>query len=162
MTHPTDSPRTALDSARWFVRVAAGPLVLVGFFLPWAAGPGILAGTDFTGFKLVQFAGRLQLLELPVFLGSSLVLVRALVLLVAVAATWLTLLAPLHRAHRLYLVSGWYLAGFAAVALLIGLAKSGIVVPPAGLALWLLGAAAFVASEWPIRKRGPRSPQSPQ
>ncbi len=154
MSQPRRFPHELLAHARALARVAAGPLVFVGFFLPWAKGPGLLAATDFTGFKLVQFAGRLQLLELPVVVGSSLLGIRLLILMVAVAAAWLTVLAPLHRWHTAYWLSGWYLTVLAGLAVAIGLAKSGVTVPPAGLALWLLGVLAFLANEFP---RPPRT-----
>lgn len=147
---------------RALCRVAAGPLVFVGFFLPWAKGPGLFAATDFTGFKLVQFAGRLQLLDLPVAMGGSLLAVRLLILLVAVAAVWLTLLAPAHRWHAVYWLSGWYITGLAALALVIGITRSGITFPPTGFALWLLGALAFLVNEFPRQREDSGHPANEQ
>jgi hypothetical protein len=128
------------------LRCMAGPLVLIGFFLPWAHGPGVLAAAQFSGYELVGFTGRLQLLDLPLMAGAALVLARMLILCVAVAATWQALLAPFGRRHLLYTVSGWYLGAFALVALAIGVWKSGITVPPSGLALLASGAIAFIAA----------------
>lgn len=140
-----------VTSARTLLRTAAGPLALTGFFLPWAHGPGLLAATEFTGFTLVGFAGRLQALELPLLASGTLLFVRLLILGIAIAALWLTLLAPRHTWHLAYSASGWYLATTAALALLLGLLKSGPTIPPLGLAFWFLGALAFLLS----RRRPP-------
>lgn len=129
------------------LRLAAGPLALLGFFLPWASGPGALAGTQFTGFTLVGFAGRLQALDLSIAAGGTLLAVRLALLAIAVAATWQTLLAPAHRHHFGYRVSGWYLAGAAGVLVSVGVARSGLVVPPAGLACLLAAAVLFIATQ---------------
>lgn len=158
MNSTGSASREFLVRLRALCRVAAGPLVFVGFFLPWAKGPGVFAATDFTGFKLVQFAGRLQLLDLPAAVGGTLLAIRLLILLVAVAAVWLTILAPAHRWHAIYWLSGWYISGFAAIALVIGIAKSGISFPPAGFALWLLGSLAFLVNEWPRPRSKLREP----
>ena len=80
----------------------AGPSALAGFFLPWAHVHGPLAATRFSGFTLVGFAGRLQLLDLSPSQSAALVVARCCVLGVAVAATWQTLLAPAHRWHPAY------------------------------------------------------------
>lgn len=116
------------------LRYGAGPLALVGFFLPWATGPGALSATEFSGFTLVGFAGRLQALDLSVAAGGAVWAVRFAILGVAVAGAWQTLLAPRHRAHPGYPLSGWYLAVAAVTCLTIGLARSGITTPPAGIA----------------------------
>jgi hypothetical protein len=126
--------------AAW-LRLAAGPLALIGFFLPWANGPGALSGTEFTGFTLVGFAGRLQALDLSPSAGGLLWAGRVAILGVAIAGAWQTLLAPGHRHHFGYPLSGWYLAGAATVCAAIGLLRAGLAVPPAGLAC--LGAAAL-------------------
>ena len=136
------------DTLRTIARLLAGPLALVGFFLPWAHGPGVLAATEFSGFKLVQFAVRLQLLDLAPGISGALLTFRLLILGVAVAATWLSVLAPGHRWHFAYRLSGWYIVVLAAVALALGLAKSGIEVPPLGFALWFAGAAFFLVAEF--------------
>ncbi len=125
-------------------RLAVGPLALAGFFLPWASGPGPLAGTEFTGFTLVGFAGRLQALELSIAAGGMLLAVRLAILGVAVAATWQTLLAPAHRGHPGYAWSGWYLVVAAFVIGALGLAKSGVVIPPLGFAFVVAAGALFV------------------
>jgi hypothetical protein len=121
---------------------------LAGFFLPWAHGPGAFAATEFTGFTLVGFAGRLQALELSLLQGGLLWAARLVILGVAIAATWQTLLAPLHRAHIAYPVSGWYLAIFAALLTFAGLARSGPELPPLGLALVVAGGLCFLGSKF--------------
>lgn len=69
------------------------------------------------------------------------------ILAVAVAATWQTLLAPRHRSNPVYPISGWYLVALAGVALGIGVARAGVVVPPPGLLLLGLAGALFTAAE---------------
>ncbi len=128
-------------------RMCAGPLALAGFFLPWAQGPGPLAATSFSGFGLVGFAGRLQALDLAPAESWSLLLARLLVLGVAVAAAWQCALAPAHRWHPVYALSGWYVAVFAALAAAIGAAREGLAVPQPGLALVIAGGALFAATE---------------
>lgn len=137
-----------MNVRRWlgWLRFAAGPLALAGFFLPWAHGPGPLAATEFTGFTLVGFAGRLQALDLSLAQGGTLWGIRLLILGVAVSAAWQTLLAPMHRWHFAYAPSGWYLVGAAAVLACVGLARSGVAVPPLGLALVLAGAGCFAGA----------------
>ncbi len=129
-------------------RVAVGPLALAGFFLPWAHGPGILAANEFTGFTLVGFAGRLQELDLGLAFGSGLWLARLAILGVAIAGAWQTLLAPMHHWHVGYSASGWYLVGFAVLATGLGVAMSGLVIPPLGLGLVLLAAVAFLMARF--------------
>lgn len=133
-----------LDAAR----LAVGPLALVAFFLPWAHGPGPLAATEFTGYRLVGYAGRLQALDFSVSQGAALWSVRMVILAVAVAATWQTLLAPRHRSNPAYAISGWYLVVLAAGALGIGVVRAGVVVPPPGLLLLGLAGALFTAAEF--------------
>ncbi len=128
-------------------RVCAGPLALAGFFLPWAQGPGPLAATSFSGFGLVGFAGRLQALDLAPAESWALWLARLLVLGVAVAAAWQCALAPAHRWHPAYAVSGWYVAAFACVAVAIGAAREGLAVPQPGLALVIAAGTLFAATE---------------
>ncbi len=128
-------------------RALVGPLVLVGFFLPWADGPGPIGATSFSGFGLVGFAGRLQALDLAPAEGAALWMTRLAILGVSVAAAWQTVLAPAHRWHALYAPSGWYLAGFAGLAGVLGALRSGPVVPPVGLALLMAGGALFTLLE---------------
>ncbi|MHB8575505.1 MAG: hypothetical protein ACYDCQ_09250 [Dehalococcoidia bacterium] len=136
-----------IRAAVTLARLAAGPLALTGFFLPWTHGPGVLSEQAFSGYHLVGVAGRLQQLELAPGQGVLLQAVRLGILAVAVAATWLTLLAPLHLRRRqvAHEISGWYLVVSALVAVSVGIARAGLVVPPAGLALWLLGAGLFAS-----------------
>ncbi len=128
-------------------RMAVGPLALAGFFLRWAQGPSVLASETYSGFELVGFAGRLQALDLGLTESAALWSVRLLILGVAIAAAWHTVLAPAARWHFGYPVSGWYLGIAGGVAAGIGIWRAGIVVPPAGLGLWLLGGALFLACE---------------
>ena len=131
--------------AATLARIASGPLALGGFFLPWTHGPGVLSARTFSGYDLVGAADRLRQLELSPGQGVALVGVRLGILAIAIAATWLTLLAPWHSRHIAYIASGWYLAIAVLVALTIGIIRAGLVLPPAGLALWLLGAGLFIA-----------------
>jgi hypothetical protein len=128
-------------------RLTAGPLALAGFFRPWWRGSGLLAGTGFSGYKLTGFTGSLQQLPLGTLQGGVLMVVRVLIVSVAVAALWHTLLAPVLRSHPVYVATGWYLAVLGAVTLAIVWNRSGVGVPPDGLLLWLGGAALFVACE---------------
>lgn len=141
-------------AAREGTRLAAGPLALAAFFLPWGAGPGPLAATDFSGPSLVAFAGRLQILDLPPGWHAALLTVRIAVLGVAIAATWRTLLALIAPRHRLYGVSGGYLAGAAVAVIAVRLAISGPAMPPAGVLL--LAAAAVLIAAGPIVHRARR------
>lgn len=142
-----------LDAAR----LAVGPLALVAFFLPWAHGPGPLAATEFTGYRLVGYAGRLQALDFSLSQGAALWSARLVILAVAVAATWQTLLAPRHRSNPFYPISGWYLVALAAAALGIGVARAGVVVPPPGLLLLGLAGALFTAAEFTRARSSARS-----
>jgi hypothetical protein len=128
------------------LRLLVGPLALAGFFLPWAHGSGLLGGATFTGFSLLRFAGDLQSLQLSLAQGATLWVVRLLILAVPVAAAWQVLLAWRWRWHPAYRWSGAYVAAFALVALLAGLARSGPVVPPAGLWCLATSAACFAAA----------------
>jgi len=132
-------------------RLGVGPLAVAGFFLPWAHGPGPLAGSEFTGYGLVGYAGRLQALELSLTAGAALWLARLLVLAVAVAGTWQIMLAPRHRTHPIYGLSGWYLVALAGVTLGIGLSRTGPGVPPAGLFLLGLAGGLFALAELAAR-----------
>lgn len=145
-----------LDAAR----LAVGPLALAAFFLPWAHGPGPLAATEFTGYRLVGYAGRLQALDFSVSQGVALWSARLLILAVAVAATWQTLLAPRHRSNLVYPISGWYLVALAVAALGIGVLRAGVVVPPPGLMLLGLAAALFAAAELTRTRSSARSTQA--
>ena len=135
--------RKRVSSPEAWIRMAIGPLAMAGFFLPWTHGIGPLAANNFTGFRLAGYAGRLQALDLSLAAGGVLWAIRLLIVGVAVAAAWQALLAPGHRSHRVYAISGWYLVGFAAAAAALGLLKAGITIPPPGLALLLLAATSF-------------------
>ena len=93
------------------------------------------------------FAGRLQALDLAPAESGALLLARLLVLGVAVAAAWQCALAPAHRWHPVYAISGWYMAGFAAFAVALGASRAGLTMPPSGLALLVAGGALFAAAE---------------
>ncbi|MGE0599246.1 MAG: hypothetical protein AB7J35_07620 [Dehalococcoidia bacterium] len=127
-------------------------MAFAGFFLPWATGPGPLAATDFTGFTLVGFAGRLQALDLSLTAGATLWAIRLAILGVAIAATWQTVLAPKHRAHFGYPISGWYLVVSAILLVGIGLTRRGITLPPSGFALVVAAGACFLVS-WLVDMR---------
>ncbi|MEO6396934.1 MAG: hypothetical protein ABIP13_00550 [Tepidiformaceae bacterium] len=126
------------------LRIAVGPLAVAGFFLPWAHGPGVLAANQFTGFTLVGFAGRLQQLDLSLTVGGGLWTARLAILGVVIAGSWQTLLAPMHSWHPGYPASGWYLVVFSVLAAAIGVAKSGLTLPPLGLASVFASAAFFL------------------
>lgn len=128
-------------------RVVCGPLALAAFFLPWVRGSGLLAGYTFSGFDLVGFAGRVEQLDLGPLAGGGLWLLRALLVGVAVAAAWLTLLAPLAPRHPVCRLSGWYLALLAGALLAVEAARGDLSPLPSGLALWLAGAALFLGCE---------------
>lgn len=120
---------------------------MVAFFLPWAHGPGPLAATQFTGFTLVGFAGRLQALDLSLTQGGLLWLARLLILGVVVAAAWQTVLAPWNRRHGAYPISGWYITVFALGTLAIGAVRTGVEFPSAGLLVLAISGAVFVGCE---------------
>jgi len=145
---PSRSSRADWLQRASLLRFAAGPLALLGFFLPWAKGPGPYAATEFTGFTLVGFSGRLQALDLSLAEGATLWAFRLAILGVAIAGAWQLVLSPAPRIHRAYGISGWYLVGAATLLLLLGLARSGVVVPPAGFALVVLSAVAFLVSRF--------------
>lgn len=134
-------------TAEWGARVCVGPLALAGFFLPWAQGPGPLAATEFTGYKLVGYAGRLQALDLSPSASGALWAIRLVILAVAVAAVWQAVLAPWARHHPVYRWSGWYLVLLATVCAALGIARHGVVLPPVGLALFLVAAGLFLTAE---------------
>lgn len=155
---PASSPSKSepTSTQRWlgWLRFAAGPLALAGFFLPWAHGPGAFAATEFTGFTLVGFAGRLQALDLSILQGGVLWAARLVILGVAIAATWQMVLAPAHRTHFAYPLSGWYLASAAGVLTLAGLLRSGFELPPLGLTLVVAGGLCFLGSKLGARGSG--------
>ena len=128
-------------------RLLVGPLTLVGFFLPWTDGPSLLSQETYSGFELVGFAGRLQALDLAPSASIVLWSARLLILGVAIAAAWHTVLAPTARWHLAYPLSGWYVVAGAAITAGIGLRRVGVQWPPTGMGLWLLAAAVFVALE---------------
>ncbi len=140
-------------------RVAVGPLALAGFFLPWAHGPGILSANEFTGFTLLGFAGRLQQLEFSLIVGGALWLTKLSILGVVVAGAWQTLLAPAHHWHPGYRLSGWYLGAFTLVTIGLGSARSGVTVPPLGLALLVTSSALFGVSSLARRRSAARVPR---
>lgn len=147
------SPSRSSALARWkrraaLLRLGVGPLAIAGFFLPWAHGPGPFAANEFTGFTLVGFAGRLQALDLSLAQGGMLWAIRLAILGVVVAGAWQLLLAPAHRMHFGYPLSGWYLVVAAGFCLAIGVMRSGFETPPVGLAFLGAAAALFLASRW--------------
>jgi hypothetical protein len=147
VSSPSVTSRTATAWGVTLVRLSVGPLAMAAFFMPWAHGPGPLAATQFTGFTLVGFAGRLQALDLSLVDGGILWFARLAILGVAVAAAWQIVLAPRHRYHAAYPASGWYIAALAATTLAIGALRSGVTLPPSGLALLGLAGFAFAVGE---------------
>ena len=126
----------------------AGPLAVAGFFLPWAHGSGLLTGATFTGFSLVRFTGDVQGLELSWFEGGAIWAARTAILAVPIAGAWQALLAWRWRWHPAFALSGWFLVLFALAALGAGLVRSGVILPPAGLALEFLAAGGFLWGRW--------------
>lgn len=121
--------------------------MLAGFFLPWVHGPGLLDDRSFSGFRLVSFTGQLEdagLAPLPelAWLG-----VRALLVFVAIAAAWQTLLAPRFRWHAAYRLSGWFLVVSGVGAVTFCASQWGLGAPLAGLVLVLTGCALFALCE---------------
>jgi hypothetical protein len=147
--------RREAGRGEWFARVSVGPLALAGFFLPWAQGPGPLAATEFTGYKLVGYAGRLQALDLSVSASGALWVIRLMILGVAVAAVWQIALAPWARHHPAYRLSGWYLVLLAALCAVLGIARHGIVIPSAGVGVMMAAAVVFVLAEVVALRRRP-------
>lgn len=145
------------STGEWIARMCVGPLALAAFFLPWAHGPGPLAATEFTGYKLVGYAGRLQALDLSPTASGVLWGIRLLILAVAVAAVWHTILAPWWRHHPAYRLSGYYVAALAAICATIGVLRAGIEVPPLGLTLLLVAATVFVTIELIALRRPTKS-----
>ena len=159
---PASSPSRSSPRSAWWrwaalVRLGAGPLALGGFFLPWAHGPGVLSASEFSGFGLVGFAGRLQELDLTAAQGWAIWVIRLAILGVAVAGAWQTVLAPWHRRHVGYPVSGWYLVAAAVVCLGIGALRAGIEAPPSGIGLLAVAAVLYLvgigATELSVRTR---------
>jgi hypothetical protein len=126
------------------LRLGSGPTALTGFFLPWAHGSGVLSANEFSGFGLVGFAGRLQALDLTPAQDWALWLVRLAILGVAVAGAWQTVLAPWHRRHPGYPISGWYLVAAAVICLGVGGLRAGIEAPPSGLGLLAVAALLYL------------------
>ena len=154
---PASSPSKSSQPAGWvrllgWLRLVAGPLAVVGFFLPWADGPGALAGTSFSGFALVGFAGRLQALDLSLLAGGTLWVARFAILGVAIAGAWLTVLAPRHHQHLAYPLSGWYVVGAGAVLVTLGVARSGLVIPPLGFVLVSVSGVCYLVSRLQSRR----------
>ena len=136
---------------RWIIALAAGPLAIGGFFLPWAHGSGVLTGSEFTGYSLMRFTGDVQGLQLSLFEGAAVGGTRVAILLVPIAGAWQVLLAWRWRWHLGFAISGWYLVGFGVVAAVVGLVR-GIEWPPTGLAMVFAAAIAFSVG---IRGRTP-------
>lgn len=141
----TDAGASWRRRAAW-LRLGVGPLAIAGFFLPWAHGPGPFAANQFTGFTLVGFAGRLQALDLSLAQGGMLWAIRLAILGVVIAGAWQVLLAPAHRSHPAYPISGWYVVAAAGICVTIGVVRAGMSIPPAGLGLIAAAAVLFVVA----------------
>ncbi len=136
----------------YLARVAAGPLALVGFFLHWTNGAGVLSGESYSGYDLVRLAGLLQRLDLPADKAATLYVVRGLLIVLPIAAAWLTLLAPAQRQHWAYATASGYVVIAAAVVAGVGFGLTGALVPAPGVALLLAAAVALLAPH--VRHRG--------
>lgn len=128
-------------------RVAAGPLALAAFFLPWGRGVGVLAQAEFSGLSLVRFTGEVAGAGIGGAAELSAVGVRVAALAYVVAATWHTILAPAWRWHAAYTATGLYLVGAAMVIVLAHTATRGAAPLAPGALLALLAASLFVAAQ---------------
>lgn len=128
-------------------RLAAGPLALAGFFLPWTEGPGALASVNFSGYELAGYSGRLMALELGLTWTAALITFRALIVGVAVTAALNALLSPAFRWHPAHTISGWYLVVAAPASFVFCLALSGDLVVRPGVLLLIAGALAYASGE---------------
>ncbi|MGD9933905.1 MAG: hypothetical protein AB7T37_09305 [Dehalococcoidia bacterium] len=130
-------------------RMAAGPMVLAGFFLPWVNGHGVLVGERYSGYDVVRLAGYLQRADLTPGEQVALTLSRIALVGMVAAALWLTALAPRWQASRLHRASGWYIvAAGAAIASSVAW-WDGLSTAP-GMLLVAGGAAAWVATRLPV------------
>jgi hypothetical protein len=127
------------------VRIAAGPLVLLAFLLPWTHGPGALAGESYTGLDLVRLAGVLQGLHLPAAQAATLAAARFALVGLPVAAAWLTILGPAHRWHWGYVAAAAYLVLAASSIAAIGLIRNGFALPMPGPTLLVVASGMLLA-----------------
>jgi hypothetical protein len=123
----------------------AGPLALVGFFLPWFEGTGLLAGERYNGYNALQFGAWLQDAGLSGTQELVLHVGRAFAVGIVVASIWLAITAPRMRDHAFYAISGWYLVAAAIALVVAGFAWQGGIVPQPGLATILAAALCWLA-----------------
>jgi len=138
-----------MSSARqWIDRlpILAGPLAMAGFLLPWFRGVGPLSGETYSGFDLVRLSGAFQAADLPATIVTVAGVFRVLFIGFAVAAAWLTMLAPAHRGHPAYAASASYLALTAVVVVVVSLLVSPGALPGPGACLVVMAAIAVTAS----------------
>ena len=135
------------------LRLAVGPIAFFAFFLPISHGPSLLSAYRFTGLELVTLTGRLQTLDLPAAEGAALWALRIGLLCVPIAAAWQTLLAPFHRWHPAYAISGWFLVAVAALLMATEVARSAFSWPPLGLSLLSGAALVFVGASLSARRQ---------
>ncbi len=145
----------------------SGMAALVAFFLPWVEGEGPLAGLPFSGYELVGYTGALRQLESlnPAFVTGA----QLSTLLVAVAATWLGILAAVDAWRPLRRACGGYLLAAGTVLLACNIVQASV---QAG-AVMLAGAGAVAVSlevreavsrRWrrvALADRPPREPAAP-
>ncbi len=100
----------------------------------------------------MRLAGLLQRLDLPADKAATLYVVRGLLIVLPIAAAWLTLLAPAQRQHWAYATASGYVVIAAAVVAGVGFGLTGALVPAPGVALLLAAAVALLAPH--VRHRG--------
>lgn len=128
------------------LRMAAGPLAIAGFFLPWFEGRGPLSGRRYDGYDLLQFGAWLHGADLSPAADLLLEAARLLAVGIVVSGLWLTLLGPRRRGHPLRTAAGAYLVGAATVLWTASAAWHGSLLPLPGTGLVAAGAAVFLAS----------------
>jgi hypothetical protein len=138
---------------RWAARFAllSGPLTVLGFFLPWFEGHGLLSGESYSGYELLQLGAWLQDAGLGTATNVGLLVARVVAVGLVIAGLWLTLLAPRGRGHILYVVAGWYVVGAAAVLMVATFAWNGHPVPSVGVAAVTAAAGVWIW-EWSGRR----------
>ena len=129
-----------------WLRVLVGPAAMAAFFLPIARGPSLLSAYRFSGLDLVTLTGRLQTLDLDTGEEAGLWAFRIGLLCIPIAAAWQTLLAPYHRWHPGYAISGWFLVAVAAILLATESVNTGVGWPASGLLLLIAAAVTFAGS----------------
>ena len=117
-----------------------------------AHGPSLLSPYRFTGLELVTLTGRLQTLDLNGGEQTTLWMLRIALICVPIAAAWQTLLAPFHRWHPGYAISGWFLVAASLLLVVVELARTAFSFATTGLVLLLAAAALFLLSRLLARR----------